>query len=86
MSWKAVKRYLEFTGLEAKSPRAVFKEAYAQQIITDEDIWLDMIEQRNLSSHVYDESEMKEILEKKHVYKDAFCSLRNVLGRELNTR
>lgn len=84
MSWKAVKRYLEFTGLEAKSPRAVFKEAYSQQIIKDEDIWLDMIEQRNLSSHVYDENEMKEILEKKNIYKDAFCSLRNVLEKELN--
>ena len=85
MSWKAVKRYLEFSGLEAKSPRAVFKEAYAQQIITDEGIWLDMIEQRNLSSHVYDENEMNEILEKKNIYKDAFCSLRNVLQKELNS-
>ncbi len=84
MSWKAVKRYLEFIGLEAKSPRGVFKEAYAQQIITDEDIWLDMIEQRNLSSHVYDESEMNEILEKKNIYKDAFVMLKNILQKGLN--
>ncbi len=84
MSWKAVKRYLDFIGLEAKSPRAVFKEAYAQQIITDESIWLDMIEQRNLSSHIYDESEMTEILEKKNIYKDAFVMLKNILQQGLN--
>ncbi len=33
MSWKSIKRYLEFLGIEAKNPRMCFKEAYAQQII-----------------------------------------------------
>ena len=79
MSWKALKRYLEFLGFEPKSPRGTFKEAYAQQIITDEDVWLDMIEQRNLSSHIYDESEIEEILEKKEKYKEAFLALKTKL-------
>jgi len=75
MSWKALKRYLSYLGIEAQSPRMVFKEAYSQEIILDEAIWLDMIEQRNLSSHIYDEFEIKGILTKKKEYKKAFTQL-----------
>ena len=85
MSWKALKRYLDYLGIEAKSPRQVFKEAYTHGILDNEDIWLDMIEQRNMTSHVYDESEIKEILEKTDNYKDAFFKLKSSLENELNT-
>jgi nucleotidyltransferase substrate binding protein (TIGR01987 family) len=83
MSWKALKRYLDFLGIEATNPRNVFKEAYVQGIISDENIWLDMIEQRNLSSHMYDELEIKEILSKKENYKDAFIRLRDKIKQSL---
>ena len=83
MSWKALKRYLSFLGIEAKSPRVVFQEAYAQGIITDETIWLDMIEQRNLSSHIYDEFEIKGILDRKEAYQKAFLALSNYLKNAL---
>ncbi len=79
MSWKALKRYLEFLGFEPKSPRMTFKEAYAQQLIEDEDVWLDMIEQRNLTSHIYDESEIEEILNKRELYKETFTQLKTKL-------
>lgn len=83
MSWKALKRFLSFLGIEATNPRNVFKEAYAQSIISDETIWLDMIEQRNLSSHVYDELEISEILDKKENYKEAFVRLRDNIKHSL---
>lgn len=83
MAWKALKRYLSFLGIEANNPRSVFKEAYAQSIITDENIWLDMIEQRNLSSHIYDEFEIKEILDKKEDYKTAFEKLKYYIANNL---
>lgn len=76
MSWKALKRYLEFLGFEVKNPRQTFKEGYSQQILDDESIWLDMIEQRNLSSHIYDEIEISEILDKKEDYLKAFQNLK----------
>ena len=84
MAWKALKRYLDFIGIAATNPRMVFKEAYAQQIITNEDIWLDMIEQRNLSSHIYDEFEILGILDKKNDYKNAFVDLQSYLSGKLN--
>ena len=79
MGWKAVKRYLEYLGFEAKSPRGSIKEAYSQNIIDNENIWLEMIEQRNLSSHLYDEYQIKEILEKVEEYKTAFIQLKKHL-------
>lgn len=75
MCWKAVKRYLDYIGIGCTGPRMCFKEAFTQKIIEHENIWLDMIEQRNLSSHIYDEDEIKEILTKIIEYKEAFSSL-----------
>lgn len=86
MAWKSIKRFLIFLGVEAKNPRAVFKEAYAQGIISDENIWLDMIEQRNLSSHIYDEYEINEILDKKENYKIAFENLKKYIENSLRNK
>jgi len=79
MSWKAIKRYLAYVGIEALSPRACFKEAYAQKLIKSEDIWLDMIEQRNLTSHVYNQAEAAGILKKLSDYQAAFADLLTAL-------
>jgi len=84
MSWKALKRYLEYLGLNPKSPRATFKEAYTQEIITDESLWLSIIEQRNVSSHIYDEYEIQEILGKLEIYKKAFIDLQKEIEKGLN--
>jgi nucleotidyltransferase substrate binding protein (TIGR01987 family) len=75
MSWKAIKRVLDYTGMECTSLRNCFKEAYTQGLINGEAVWIDMIEQRNLSSHIYDEDEIKEILGKIVAYKNAFQNL-----------
>ena len=83
MAWKSLKRYLDFVGVDAKTPRDVFKEAYALQIINDQEVWLDMIERRNLSSHIYDESEISGIFDKKEQYKKAFLHLRKIMEENI---
>lgn len=75
MSWKALKRVLDYLGIDARAPRPVFKEAYAQGLLSDEQVWLDMIEMRNLSSHVYDEHEISRILTELERYLAAFDAL-----------
>ncbi|MDW5416981.1 HI0074 family nucleotidyltransferase substrate-binding subunit [Iodobacter sp. CM08] len=79
MSWKALKRYLDFVGIDSKNPRAIFKDAFAQGLIQDEPLWLDMIEMRNLSSHVYDEREVSALLGKVDAYIGAFTQLETSL-------
>lgn len=51
--WKLLKKICQEEGLEANSPRSVFQQAYAAKLIDDERVWLEMIEDRNLTSHTY---------------------------------
>lgn len=57
LSWKLMKKYLdENLMIEQYSPRGVVKEAYKQKLIDDGEVWLDILEDRNLTSHTYDEN------------------------------
>ncbi len=83
MSWKTIKRYLDFIGIVCNNPRSCFKEAFSQELISDENIWIDMIEKRNLSSHIYDEDEISDILEKVVDYKNVFKQLMENIKKRL---
>ena len=61
LCWKTIKRFLELEGLICKSPRGCLKEAYQLRLIKEEKIWLNMIEDRNNSTHVYDKITSREI-------------------------
>ena len=57
--WKALKLYLERQGHECGGPRATLKKAFAENLVStpeEADRWLQMLEDRNLSSHAYDET------------------------------
>jgi nucleotidyltransferase substrate binding protein (TIGR01987 family) len=56
LAWKTTKEFLESIGIvDVNSPKAVMKEAFAQRIILNENSWLSMIHDRNMTSHVYHE-------------------------------
>jgi len=55
LSWKAIKKFAEFMGLEGcNSPRSCIKLAYRLGWISDQNMWLGLLEARNLTSHTYD--------------------------------
>jgi len=56
LSWKTMKDYLQYNGIEVKLPREVIKQAFANDVIVDGQMWIDMLEDRNLMAHAYDES------------------------------
>ncbi len=57
LSWKTLKDLLEYQGFSGfDSPRTVLKQAFAVSLIQKGEVWLDCLEKRNLSSHVYDEA------------------------------
>jgi len=54
-SWKTIKMFIEYKGgKEIKGSRDSFKEAYRFGLISGEKLWFDMMEDRNLTVHVYD--------------------------------
>ncbi|HEY8098205.1 MAG TPA: nucleotidyltransferase substrate binding protein [Methylobacter sp.] len=55
LSWKTMKDYLKYNGIDVKLPREVIKQAFANDIITDGQLWIDMLEAHNLMAHTYDE-------------------------------
>jgi len=67
--WKTLKLILKYEGFECRSPRSCIKEAFEKDYIVDSETFLDMLEDRNLSSHVYDEKISLEIYERiKNIY------------------
>ena len=56
LAWKLMKFLSEEEGLEVKSPKEALKSAYALNLINDEEVWLQMLQARNLMSHTYNES------------------------------
>ena len=36
-------------------PKQVLREAYAAELIDSESVWLDMLNARNMTSHIYDD-------------------------------
>lgn len=56
-SWKVMKLYLEDQGIldEAVAPRSTIRCAFKHKLISDGDIWIEMMLDRNRTSHMYDE-------------------------------
>lgn len=57
LAWKTLKDYLEHEGLVIApvTPRNVVKTAFGAGILPDGQVWIDMLDHRNLLSHTYDE-------------------------------
>jgi len=61
LCWKTIRRYLDSQGLRCNSPRSCLKEAFQAGLIRDEDLWLQMLADRNASTHIYDEQTSRAI-------------------------
>ncbi|MBL7004092.1 MAG: nucleotidyltransferase substrate binding protein [Gammaproteobacteria bacterium] len=62
LGWKLVKKMLmDIEGLEALSPKKSLQLAFLLGWIDDEQVWLKMLNDRNLTSHTYREEYALEI-------------------------
>lgn len=56
LAWKATREYLIDQGfVEINSPKAVMKEAFSYGLIKNDEIWIQILNDRNLTSHIYKE-------------------------------
>ncbi|WP_291941977.1 nucleotidyltransferase substrate binding protein [Cetobacterium sp.] len=57
LSWKILKTYLVNEGIDCvNTPKSVVREAYKAGIIKNGEIWIEMIDDKNLTSHIYSQS------------------------------
>ena len=77
LAWKTAREYLTDQGYtEINSPKSVMKTAYADHLIDDETVWIDILNSRNLTAHLYDEETSKRIFQKiEHEYRPVFFKL-----------
>lgn len=69
LAWKTIREYLIDQGYnDINSPKNVLKTAFSDGLINNEQGWLEILDSRNMTSHVYDESTAENI----------FNSIRNV--------
>ncbi len=51
--WKTLKKICIYEDYDVTSPRSVLAKAFELEFIADEDLWIMMIKDRNLTSHTY---------------------------------
>lgn len=54
--WKTLKRALAAEGIETTTPREALQKAYQVGWLKDEKTWLSALQDRNETSHLYDEA------------------------------
>jgi nucleotidyltransferase substrate binding protein (TIGR01987 family) len=76
LSWKALKKKLIEQGHQTLGAKDVYTKSYQLGFLSNEKVWLAMIEDRNLTSHVYDETSAMQIISRiKDLYLPAFREL-----------
>jgi nucleotidyltransferase substrate binding protein (TIGR01987 family) len=54
LAWNVLKDYLDFEGIQGLvGSRSTVREAFKRALIADGELWMDMIDKRNLTSHTY---------------------------------
>lgn len=79
LAWKTMKDYLEYNGFSDNiaSPRAIIQLAYQAKVIKNGNTWINMMLDRNVLSHLYDEEKSREIYDNiKKSYLDEFEKLK----------
>jgi len=84
VAWKLLKEYLYYQeGIVCNSPKSCFREAFSVGLLNEEEtvLFIQMTDDRNLTSHTYDE-EIAENLYKK--IKNYYALLKSLIERISN--
>lgn len=70
LAWNMVKDYLEDQGfVDIKSPRGALKKAFEVNILEKGHEWMELLQDRNLTAHTYDEqkaTDMEHLIQNKY--------------------
>lgn len=62
LAWKLMKDYLEYQGFtDIKSPRSAIKQSFESGLILDGHSWMELLLDRNLTAHTYDEDKAAQV-------------------------
>jgi nucleotidyltransferase substrate binding protein (TIGR01987 family) len=81
LAWKSVKNYAKQQGVECYSPRGCFKAAYQLKLVDDHEAWLAVVDDRNLTAHLYSEEKANEAYSRLGGYVRLFQDLAKRVNR-----
>lgn len=83
LAWKTTREMLIEQGFsDLNSPKEVMKKAYEFKLVDDDTLWIEILNSRNITSHVYDEETAKNIFENiKNKYTAELSELLNKLEK-----
>jgi nucleotidyltransferase substrate binding protein (TIGR01987 family) len=81
LAWKLMKAHLEEKGArEIYFPKDIIRNAFQAGIIKDDPRWLDMVDARNKTSHIYSEAMAEKVYQQLPVYLPLFAELLKTLS------
>jgi nucleotidyltransferase substrate binding protein (TIGR01987 family) len=82
-AWNLIKDYFTYQGnTQITGSRDATREAFKNNLITEGDVWMEMIQTRNKAVHVYDEAIVNDVIKKTsdHYY-TLFVTFQSVMQR-----
>lgn len=66
LTHKTLREFMKYLGvtLENSFPRTIFKKAYVNNLISDDKVWINLLEDRNSTSHIYNENLADEVADR----------------------
>ena len=80
---KLMSKYIEYVDKKVNGQKLVLKKAFEFDLIED-DIWFEMIDDRNITTHEYSEALAMELLENIYIYALKLREFYNVMQREIS--
>lgn len=87
LTHKTLKEFMKYLGitLDNSFPRTIYKKAYINNLISDDKLWINLLEDKNLTSHIYNENLSNDVADRiAYKYVDAIEELVNNLEKILN--
>ena len=86
MAWKLLMSYEKENGIAALlGSKDVIRQAFSMSLIDNGEAWLEMIDDRNKTSHLYDEEMATEVMDAIiHTYFPLFMELQNKMNEIAN--
>ena len=84
LTHKTLREFMKYLGvtLDNSFPRTIFKKAYVNNLISSEEIWINLLEDRNSTSHIYNENLASEVAER--IVKDYVPAMEELIEKLKN--
>lgn len=83
LAWKSIQKFLREQKIICRSPKECLQEAYKFGLVEDDAGWLSAFDDRNLTTHTYNEKTAEMVYGRLSGYLEIFRKLKNALSDKM---